>query len=692
MALRYKISGGTCIITLDNPPLNVVGQTMRRQLNAALDSAEIAQAERIIVTGAGRAFSAGSDAREFNAPPQEPHLPDVLNRLETMGSIAAINGIALGAGLEIALACRYRIAAPEALLGLPEVTLGVVPGAGGTQRLPRITGLAKAAGLITQGGRIGALAAEELGLVDEVAPDTLTAAQQVPARVLAAALPASALPAPQPEPGLFSNLRQTAAKRTRGQTAPQVALDLLEAATRLPFSEAMAQERTSFLELRQTEQAAALRHVFFAETAAKSQGTKRGSRPTPIETALVVGGGSMGAGIAYALDQAKVAVTVVEASISAADKARANIASLFDQAVKRDKISAQEAETGKARIAVQTGYGSLPAFDIAIEAVFEDLNVKCQVFAELDAVLPTSAILATNTSYLDVNKVFEGISAPSRCLGLHFFSPAHLMKLLEIIPGAGTTNQTLASVFGLAARLGKIPVEAGVCDGFIGNRILTRYRQICDVMLLEGALPWQIDKAMTGFGMAMGPYAVQDLSGLDIAYANRQRKNLSDAEGIRYIPIADRMVEELERLGRKTGAGWYDYPGAAEDTSPSVVTELIETASREAGVIRRDFSDEEIADRAITAMIDEGLRILDEGIAHRAADIDLVLVHGYGFPRWRGGPMHFAEKVGLDQLRRRIATYAKNDPLSWSVPSLLDSLIAGGLNLANFDTHADKTG
>lgn len=690
MTVHFHIENGTCLVTLDNPPVNVIGQKVRQGLNDALDAAIAASVDKVILTGAGEAFAAGADAKEFDGPPMPPHLPDVLEKLERLPAIAALNGVALGGGLEIALACRMRIAAPGAVIGLPEVTLGVVPGAGGTQRLPRLTGIALAARLISEGARIKADEALGLGVVDLIADDPLSAAKAVAINELAAHVPACERPAPAADPEAVAKLRAQAQKRARGQVAPQVALDLIAATSETPLADGLKNERAKFLDLRTGPQARALRQVFFAERTAAARSKRFGSGPKPISSAVVVGGGTMGAGIAYALDGIGVAVTLVEANDGAADRARANVAKLFEEAVRRGKASAVQAERGKARIAIVTGYDALPNADIAIEAVFENEDVKRQVFAALDAALPETTILVTNTSYLDVNRIFDGIRAPGRCLGLHFFSPAHVMKLLEVIRGEKTSAETLASAFSLASRMRKIPVEAGVCDGFIGNRILTRYRQICDVMLIEGTTPWQVDGALTEFGMAMGPYAVQDLSGLDIAYANRQRKNLREAKGIRYIPIADRMVEEVKRLGRKTGAGWYDYPASGDLVPSDIVQELVEDTSRDARVSRHAFTAAEITDRAITAMIDEGLRILDEGISNRAADIDLVLVHGYGFPRWRGGPMRYAEEVGLPRLRDRIAAYADADPLSWSVPPLLDRLIADGQTLADLDT--EKTG
>ncbi|WP_306152085.1 3-hydroxyacyl-CoA dehydrogenase NAD-binding domain-containing protein [Roseovarius sp. MMSF_3281] len=687
-AVGVEISEGQCRMTLDNPPVNVIGHQVRQGLDAAVRAAEDARADKVIVTGAGKAFAAGADAKEFDQPARPPHLPGVLARLEQLPAIAALNGMALGGGLEIALACRIRIAAPGCRLGLPEVTLGVVPGAGGTQRLPRLIGIEAAAKLISEGARITAEEALDLGLIDAIADDPVEAAKSVSLDTLQARQPALDRPAPAPNPNAIKAARDKAHKRARGQIAPQAALDLIEATAHTPPAQGLENERAQFLDLRQGPQAKALRHVFFAERAAAARSNGFEAAPKSLSSAVVVGGGTMGAGIAYALDSIGVTTTLVEVDTAAAERARTNIDKLFDEGVKRGKSTPEEAKAGKSRIAVRTGYKALPPVDIAIEAVFEEIQVKRAVFAALDAALPCETILATNTSYLDVNRIFEGIRAPERCLGLHFFSPAHVMKLVEIIRTNNTSQTTLASAFALAARLRKVPVEAGVCDGFIGNRILTAYRQVCDIMLLDGAMPWQVDSAMVAFGMAMGPYAVQDLSGLDIAYANRQRKTLRDTQDARHVPIADRMVEDLGRLGRKTGAGWYDYTddGARPSTQ---VAELVETASKEAGCQRRAFTDDEIVARATTAMICESLHILHEGIARRPADIDLVLVHGYGFPRWRGGIMHHADRIGFEEVRDRVRRYAQDDPLSWRLPPDLEQRVAQGQALA--DLNQEKT-
>ncbi|MDR5653761.1 3-hydroxyacyl-CoA dehydrogenase NAD-binding domain-containing protein [Ruixingdingia sedimenti] len=685
MPVTHRITGDTCVITIDNPPVNVIGLAVREGLVAALDAAEAAGVARVVVTGAGRAFVAGADAREFDGDPVAPHLPDILRRLERLPAIAAINGAALGGGMEIALACRARIAHPRATLGLPEVTLGVVPGAGGTQRLPRLLGLAQAVALISEGRVVGADQALALGLVDALADDPLAAALALPAADFGPEKALCDRPAPAPDDAALDTARKAAAKRAPGQIAPQRAIDLVAMAAAAPMDQGLAAEREVFLTIRRQEQAAALRHLFFAERAATGRARTLGVTPAEVKTAVVVGGGTMGAAIAYALAGLGIAVTLVETTPEAAARARTNVEKLFDEAVKRAKTTAEQAAADlAARFRFVAGYDDLPPADIAIEAAFEDLSVKRAIFAALDAGLPQTTILATNTSYLDVNAIFAGIRAPGRCLGLHFFAPAHVMKLLEIVRAEGTGPATLATAFRLAERLRKIPVEAGVCDGFIGNRILTRYRQTTDLMLIEGALPAQIDTAMEAFGMAMGPYAVQDLSGLDIAYANRQRKNLRAQPGIRYVPIADRMVEDLKRLGRKTGAGWYDYTDGRRSPSP-VVDDLVRRTAAEAGVTPRAFTAAEIADRALLAMIEEGLYILAEGIARRPADIDLVLVHGYAFPRWRGGPMFAADRLGLPAVLARLDALAAADPLSWRVPGLLRDLVAQGHTLASLN-------
>ncbi len=678
MPVTYERRSEGAVITFDNPPLNLFGQAMRAGLQAAIAQARSDRPERLILTGAGRAFVAGSDAKEFQGPALSPQLNDVLAELLDLPfpTIAAISGPALGGGLEIALACRLRIAAPGASLGLPEVTLGIVPGAGGTQRLPRLIGIAAAVDMIAQGRTIPAPAALRLGLVDALADDPLAAALAMDMDVVRRAIAADHRPAPAPDDSAIAAAHLQANRRAAGQTAPHIAIDLVDTSAREPLDSALVRERAAFLGLRQTPQARALRHVFFAERAAQSQGKSFPASDRPLASALVVGGGMMGAGIAYALTSAGLQVHLVETDAAGQARAIANLDRLIAQGTERGLLA--DADAFRARLSFGVGYDTLPPVDLAIEAAFESMEVKRTIFAALQAALPADTILATNTSYLDVNVMAVGIANPGRFLGLHFFAPAHVMKLLEIVRGDKTSAQTLGQAFALAKRLNKMPVLSGVCDGFIGNRILSRYRQAADVMLIEGSCPKGVDDAMRGFGMAMGPYEAQDMSGLDIAYANRQRQNLRARKDIRYIPIADHMVETLGRLGRKSGAGWYDYDAAGKATESDIVAHAIYRASDAAGLIRSPLSKDEIAERAVLAMLLEAITILENGIAARPQDIDLVMVHGYGFPRWRGGLMQHADEVGLPLLLAKVEALAAADPLSWAVPTLLRRLVSDG--------------
>jgi 3-hydroxyacyl-CoA dehydrogenase len=678
MPVTYERHNEVAVITFDNPPLNVFGQAMRAGLQAAIARARDDRPERLVLCGAGRAFVAGSDAKEFDGPPLSPQLNDILVDLVDLPfpTVAAITGPALGGGLEIALACRMRVAAPGATLGLPEVTLGIVPGAGGTQRLPRLIGVAAAVDLIGQGRSVSAKDAQKLGLVDVVADDPMAAALATEADVLRRAIVADHRPAPAPDSAAITAAHALAHRRAAGQDAPHVAIDLVAASATEPLDSALVRERTAFLTLRHSSQARALRHVFFAERAAQSQGKAFPAPATEIRSAIVVGGGTMGAAIAYALALAGLSVHVVETDAAGQARAEANVGKLVSQGADRGAFA--DAGAFRARLSFGAGYDSLPQADLAIEAAFESLEVKRVIFAALQAALPATTILATNTSYLDVNQLADGIADPGRFLGLHFFAPAHVMKLLEIVRGDKTSDATLGQAFALAKRLGKMPVVSGVCDGFIGNRILSRYRMVADVLMIEGSCPKGIDDAMRGFGMAMGPYEAQDLSGLDIAYANRKRQDLKNRKDVRYVPIADTLVEDLKRLGRKTGAGWYDYDAAVKPVDSDVVTHAIYRASDAAGITREARPKDEIAGRAVLAMIMEAIRILEEGIAARPQDIDLVMIHGYGFPRWRGGLMHYADQLTPAIVLSQIAALAKADPLSWSVPALLQRLVDEG--------------
>ncbi len=685
MAVSRRREGTTGYVALDNPPVNAVGLAVRQGLLSAVAWAEAETLERVIVSGAGRVFCAGGDAREFDSPPEPPHLPEVLNRIETspVPWIAAAHGAALGGGLELMLACRYRIAAPGTKLGLPEVTLGLVPGAGGTQRLPRLVGLKAAFDLVPTGRSVAAEDAKALGLIDAVADDPVALAETLNAELLSTRVAVGVLPSPEPDQAAFEAAREKAAKRMRGQVAPRAAIELVELSTRLPLERALPEERETFLALRGSEQARALRHLFFAERAAGPGERLSGVAVPQVSRVAVVGGGTMGAGIAYALLRAKLGVTVLETGPEGVRRAEANIGKLFDAGLARGLLSAETAAAMRGALTVTEDYGAAAGCGLAIEAAFESLEVKTAVFERLEDALPRDAVLATNTSYLDINAIARAVEDPSRVLGLHFFAPAHIMKLLEIIPGEATSDAALALGFDLAKRLRKIPVLAGVCDGFIGNRILARYREVADTLLMDGATPWKLDEAMVAFGYAMGPYEAQDRSGLDIAYANRRRQDATRDPNRRYIPIADRLVE-AGRLGCKSGAGWYLYPDGGGKTVDPQVEDLVREEARAAGVERRDITAEEVRHRLLHAMINEACDILYEGIAAKAADIDLVTVHGYSFPRWRGGLMHYADSLGSEAILSALRALAEEDALVWRPSPVIEVCAAKGLALSEW--------
>jgi len=689
LPVQTELRGPAFVITIDNPPVNALGRAVRAALSDAIEAARVAiakgQADRVVLTGAGRNFIAGADAREFDGPALQPHLSDIIARLAELPAIAAINGPALGGGFEVALACRFRTGAPKALVGLPEVTLGVVPGAGGTQRLPRLIGLAAAPPLVSTGQTLRGSEAVEIGMIDECAEDPLAAALALDPQRLSRP-PLDEWAAPDPAPEALAAACRHAETRLRGQLASLRAIDLMEAASTRPLAEAMAEERAAFLELRAGPQARALRHVFFAERSAGTPVDIATLPAAPITSALVAGGGTMGAAIAYALHEAGLAITLLESDQAAENRAKANLCRFFDEAVARGKLAGEEAKRQFLTIRFLHGAAPLPVVDVAIEAIYEDMAAKRSLFARLADQLAPTTLLATNTSYLDVDEIFAGIAHPERCLGLHFFAPAHLMRLVEVIRAKATAPATLAAGFALTRRLGKIAVDAGVCDGFIGNRILTRYRQAADAELLRGADPAGVDAAMQGYGMAMGPYAAQDLSGLDIAHANRQRKRDAGLPlSARESGIGDRLVA-LGRLGRKTGKGWFDHAGGSPAPSAEVAAVIRQQAAA-SGMAQTPSEPQRFARHLVLSMIAEGCDILTEGIARSPADID-VLIHGYGFPRWRGGPMRQADEWGLAEVLDDLRRLAADDPVMWNPPPLLERLVAEGRDFAD----PDRTG
>lgn len=636
--------GEIAIVTVDNPPVNALSQALRQGLWDAVAQLDAdAQVRGVLLVCAGRTFIAGADVTEFGKPPLAPHLPDLVARIESAAKpwIAVLHGSALGGGLEVAMGCRFRVAAGDAALGLPEVTLGIVPGAGGTVRTPRLIGLAAAVDLVTSGKPIRADKALALGLVDAVIPgdvltgDLLSGALDFAATALAAPLPqpASARPVTAPEPDFWAEAEAKVTRAAKGAAAPLRALACLRRAAEVPFDQAMAFERQSFLDLRGSEQAAALRHVFFAERAAPRPAALRDVAPLPLSAVGVVGGGTMGAGIVVALRQAGLHVTLIERDGNAVSRGFANVGAILSGAVKRGTLTEDRATAMLDGIHGSTDYAALADADLVIEAVFEDIAVKRVVFEQLGRLCRPDAVLATNTSYLDPRLIAEGLPHPERFIGLHFFSPANVMKLLEIVPTPDTAPEVLATGFALARLLKKIPVQSGICDGFIGNRILKRYRAAAETLVRQGIAIAQIDAAMRDHGFAMGPFQAQDLGGLDIAFLQREGAR---AAGEALPETLGDILVRAGRKGQKTGGGWYDY--APDDRRPlpsDQVTALLAPQVTPGPALTR----EEIAKALVAEMAAEGRAILAEGIAASPAEIDLVEIHGYGFPRWRGGPM-----------------------------------------------------
>ncbi|WP_448953858.1 FAD-dependent oxidoreductase [Labrys neptuniae] len=682
MTVSIARQGSIAVVSVDNPPVNALSRAVRQGLWHAVDELDAdVSVSAVVLACSGRTFIAGADIGEFGRPPEPPHLPDVVSRIEQAGKpwIAAIHGSALGGGLEVALGCRARLASADAQLGLPEVTLGLIPGAGGTVRLPRLIGVPAAVEMITGGKPVPARKAMGLGLIDAVIDGDLLAGALAWAAKLTDQDPSPPLcerAATAPADGFWEEAGKALAPPARREEAPRRALAAIRNGVERDFDSAMAFERQTFLDLRGSPQARALRHVFLAERAAPRPPELKGIEPRAIASAAVIGGGTMGAGIAMALADAGLPVTLVERDQAALDRGLATLRGLHDAAVKRGRLSAQAAEQRLAGIGATTDYQALAATDLAIEAVFEDLAVKREVFARLGRYCRPDAILATNTSYLDPNAIARDLPEPSRFLGLHFFSPAQVMKLIEIVPTPKTAPDVLAAAFALARRLGKIPVRAGICNGFIGNRILKTVRAQAERLLLAGSSPAAIDGAMRAFGLPMGPFEAQDMGGLDIAAF--QRKAAREQGETVFAPIAERLCEQ-GRLGQKSSAGWYDYqPGERRPQPSSLVVGLIgELATSSAAAA---WPPERLAEAIVLPMVNEAAAILGEGIALRAADIDLVKIHGYGFPRWRGGPMQHTAERGLASVVQSLDALAGQGLAAPPSPFLRAAAEAGGFD------------
>lgn len=639
------------VIVIDHPPVNATSVAVRAGLVAALDALI---ADDRLVAGVlacdGPTFVAGADIREFGKPPVPPHLTEVIAAIEASPKpiVAAIHGTALGGGLELALGCHGRIATAEARLGLPEVTLGLIPGAGGTQRLPRLVGMLSALDLAATGKRITAADALAIGLIDAVAGPDLRGEAMARARALVGAgpRPLSAREVPPVDAAAFDAAAGRIVAKARGQRSPARAIEALRLAASLPFAEGMARERAIFVEERDGPQSKALRHAFFAEREAAKVPHLEGVSGRPVASVGVVGAGTMGAGIAAAFAEHGFPVTVVETNGEAAARGAARIAALFERQRASGRIDAAEEARRVARITTATELSALGATDLIVEAVFEDFDVKAELFGRLGSLARPGAIIATNTSYLDVDALARATGRPADVVGLHFFSPANVMRLVEIVEGKRTAPDVAAAALGVAKRLKKIPVLCGVGDGFVGNRILVAWRRVCECALEDGASPAEIDAALEAFGLAMGPFAVMDLAGLDIGHARRRRLDATRDPNERYAStVADRLVG-LGRLGQKTGAGFYAYDGGRRANDPAVET-VIAQVRAEKGIAPRGFDADLLRREVAAIMANEGARLLGEGLVARALDVDVVLVHGYGYPAWRGGPMFEADETGL---------------------------------------------
>ncbi len=696
-ALNYRLEGEIAVLSFSNPPLNALSLAVRQGLMEGLKRAAADDAvTALVLTGAGGTFSSGADINEIasGVALTSPTLRELQVQMEASRKplVACLDGIAFGGGFEIALTCHWRVASHDARVGLPEVKLGLLPGAGGTQRFARLAGPAAALEAITSGAAIAATRALELRLVDAVAEDALAAAIAQARRAASERWPlrvTSDISDHQREgtPELFADFRRRLATRARGQLAPFRIIDSIEAACTRPKEEAFRLEREYFLECRDSPQRQALTHVFFAERQARRiPGLPADTQPLPIRTAAVVGAGTMGGGIAMSLANAGIPVALLEVSADALERGLAVIHRNYAASVARGSLPQARADQALALIRGVGDYQALGEADIIIEAVFEDLQVKREVFARLDRVAAPRAILATNTSTLDIDAIAASTGRPAQVVGTHFFSPANVMKLLENVRGRQTSPQTIATVMALGKTLGKIPVLAGNCDGFIGNRMLMFYGSEAEFLLEEGATPEQIDRVIEGFGFAMGPFAMRDLAGNDVGFLIRKGRRLPADE--RCSPILERIAT-AGRFGQKSGKGFYRYEGRTRLVDPEV-TALIEEVSRELGIRRREIPDDEILDRLLHPLINEGTRILEEGIAIRASDIDVVYVYGYGFPAYKGGPMFWAEQTGLARVVETMRRLAPTHGARWQPGSLLERLAAAGLGFSAAQPEAVK--
>ncbi len=691
--VSYVLKGSVAVIVADNPPVNALSQAVREGLDKAIDKFQADKKAKVaVIAGAGRTFFAGADIKEFGKPIAEPGLPGIINKIELCPKpvVASIHGTALGGGFEVALGCHYRIALASAKVGLPEVHLGILPGAGGTQRAPRLAGVEAAVEMITSGRHVSAQEARDLGLVDQVFSDEDAVSAGVnfaeliigndeaprPTRQMNAKLEAA-----RKDGGLFDRLRSAVKAKAKGQLSPVVCLDAIMAAVYAKdFDEGLKIERQMFNDLMKTPQREALIHAFFGERAVAKVPELATGKAREVSKVGVIGGGTMGSGIAIALMNAGYHVTMVERDDAAIAAGKARVEKTLDGAVDRGKMSGEQRDRMiHDQYHGTTAMQSLANADLVIEAVFESMDVKKDVFNQLDKICKPGCVLASNTSYLNINEIAAMTKRPEDVIGMHFFSPANIMRLLEIVVADKTDPDLVATAFAVARKANKVGIRSGVCDGFIGNRIMGKYLRVAQMLVEDGASPYEVDEAVVGFGYPMGPFSMSDLAGLDIGWATRKRKAASRSPDERYASTWIDRICEKDRFGQKTGRGIYNYPKGSRKGEPDKDTmKIIEKVREEKGIKPRKFSAEQIVERYMAAMINEGAKVLEEGIALRPVDIDMVQIFGYGHPRWRGGPMKYADMRGLKKVLASVEKFGKEDAWFWKPADLLVGLVETG--------------
>ncbi len=693
--VEYETHGAIAVIALNNPPVNALGVAVRQGIHdAILRATSDPTVKAVVLTGRGRCFCGGADIREFGKPRQGPSLSDVINMIEAceIPVVAAIHGTAVGGGCELPLGCHYRVGDSSAKFGLPEIKLGLLPGAGGTQRLPRLIGVAPALDIMLSGEYVGAMRAREMGFLDQVTEgdlvrgaleytNELIAEDKGPRRTRDMKLDDSGAEK------VLAAARAKAARRSRGLVAPQRCIEAIEHALKIPVEEGMQLERKYFDELVQSDQSKAQRHLFFAERLAHKIPDVPADTPVrEIRTAAVIGCGTMGRGIAMSLAYGNVPVTVLDMNAEALEKGLAGINRTYAGSVSRGSLSESEMEERRGLISGTTEYSDIAKADIVIEAVFEEMDLKKKIFATIGEVCKPGAILATNTSSLDVNEIAAATDRPDDVIGTHFFSPANVMKLMENVRGEKTAPDVIATVMKLSKDINKVGVMVGVCDGFVGNRMLYAYKSQAEFLLEEGALPHQVDKVIYDFGFPMGPFAMGDLAGLDVGYLVRQHRRKTKPSNDRESIVADRIVE-MDRHGQKNGKGWYLYEEGSRKPIPDPeIEQLILQVSEQLGIVRREIGDQEILERCMYPLINEGAKILAEGIALRPSDIDLVWIFGYGFPVGKGGPMFHADHVGTDKVYDTMKVlYDKHGEMLRPAP-LLEELAKSGRSFADLQS------